>query len=73
MSFLVKHLARPLLSGLGQAKLEVLRTISNTAGVGQAEPKLAEKEREVAQFGLPETPSQPRWERELGTIRTDWT
>ena len=74
------QLRQLLVRGLGHASrssVEAFRSISNTAGVS-GEPHLATK---VAEEGLKigiTMPSSheanlPRWERELGAIRTDWT
>jgi hypothetical protein len=49
---------------------DALRFISNTAGANHAEPQMAEAD---PPRGSTEAPSLPRWERELGVIRTDWT
>lgn len=49
---------------------DALRFISNTAGANHAEPQMAEAD---PPRSSPEAPSLPRWERELGVVRTDWT
>ena len=77
MSVLIRQL---LIRGLGQASrssFEAVRSISNTAGVSGAEPQLATNA-DGLKIGITLPPSQdeailPRWERELGVIRTDWT
>lgn len=65
---LLSRLGRPLLctvSPCGHATSiwsSVTRNISSTSGSQHAEPQLAEA-----------APTEPRWQRELGVIRTDWT
>ena len=74
------QLRQLLVRGLGQASrssFEAVRSISNTAGVSGAEPQLTKAAEEGLKIGITLPSSQeatlPRWERELGAIRTDWT
>ena len=75
------QLRQLLVRGLGQASrssFEAVRSISNSAGVSGAEPQLATKAAEEGlKIGITLPSSQeatlPRWERDLGAIRTDWT
>lgn len=83
----LRQLARPLSLGLltqglpntaavgaswlmGSTNNCAARTVSSTSGVAHAEPQLAAEEAPIMDT-TPQAP--PRWERELGIIRTDWT
>ena len=79
MSSQLRQLARPI-GGLGLHCFaqrssgmfagDAIRFISNTVGANHAEPQLAEADPPRTSAGAP---SLPRWERELGVVRTDWT
>ena len=69
---------RPLLGPTQRTVLglETMRGISNTSGSSHAEPKLAVAEQGGQSIDISVPPAAgllPRWERELGVIRTDWT
>lgn len=63
----VSGLARRLVAGHGDAFGLGLRHLSGSSVSQHVQPAPADDASPSA------TPQQPRWLRELGTIRTDWT
>lgn len=63
----VSGLSRRLVAGHGDAFALSLRHLSGSPASQHVQPVPAEDASPSA------SPEQPRWLRELGTIRTDWT